>query len=143
MDCPRCRNIPLTPHKDVGTGVTLDVCLKCKGILFDAGELVLVLDVAAKDLRPPSRPTLAPAALCPKCHLPMTAFAYPQTLATIDQCKDCRAIWLDGGEFQEIAAVRRNLRKYKALQEWAPVPGFKGALLRAIHAAITRLTTYD
>ncbi len=73
----------------------------------------------------------------------MAAFHYPQTVATVDMCRDCRGIWLDGGELKEIRTVREALRRKNALEEWAPVPGLKGTLLRFIQVALARLTKFD
>lgn len=143
MTCPRCKDRELHHHADEQAGVILDVCRKCRGILFDEGELVMVLDVAVRDLRPPGKSTQRETVRCPRCHLPMAAFHYPQTVATVDMCRECHAVWLDRGEFQEIQEIRQNLRRKGRLEQWAPVPGFKGALLKFINTAISRLTTFD
>lgn len=143
MHCPHCKNDKLVQMTHHSSGVVLDVCKLCKGLWFDAGELDRVLNVAAKDLRPPSREEQPPSALCPKCHRPMATFHYPQTMATIDMCRECQGIWLDAGEFQEIMTVRQALRRKQRLEEWAPVPGIKGIVLRWIDSAIGRLREPD
>jgi uncharacterized protein len=143
MKCPRCRNVELVQVIPRGSSVVLDACRQCKGIWFDARELDRILDVAAKELVPPGEGQQPPTALCPKCYSPMVAFHYPQTLATVDMCRECRGIWLDGGEFGEIRAVRRKLREQERLEEYAPVPGIKGAMLRFIDAAMAKLNPIE
>ncbi len=73
----------------------------------------------------------------------MAAFYYPQTLVTVDMCRECRGVWLDGGELEEIGAVRRHLRQEERLERYAPVPGIKGSLLRFIDRAFASLTNYE
>ena len=73
----------------------------------------------------------------------MTAFLYPQTLVTVDMCSTCGGIWLDGREFAEIKAVRKNLRRRSKLEEYAPVPGVKGVLIRFIESAIDHLKFWE
>lgn len=143
MQCPRCRNRPLTTHRQRASGVAVDVCALCRGILFDAGELDRILDVAARDLRPPTRTDHAPTVLCPRCFSPMTAFEYPQTMAVVDMCPKCHAVWLDGGELAEIHTVRVALKRRNALDRYAPVRGLKGALLRFISSALARLSSFE
>jgi Zn-finger nucleic acid-binding protein len=142
MKCPRCKVNELHQHADDQSGVILDVCRDCRGILFDEGELVQVLDVAARGLIPPAKSTERETVRCPKCQLPMTAFHYPLTVATVDMCRECHAVWLDRGEFREIQEIRRALKRKHKLQEWAPVPGIKGTLIQFVNNAISRLTTY-
>lgn len=139
MKCPRCdQDLAQLRHRE--SGAIVDVCRKCNGIWFDAGELDQVLDVSARDLQAPKSDEERATALCPKCYTPMAAFHYPQTLVTVDMCRACHGIWLDGGELQEIATVRLALQQQHRLELYAPVRGIKGALLRFVDAAITRLT---
>lgn len=140
MKCPRCKSIEPNQVVHRRSRTVVEMCRQCKGIWFDADELDRVLDVAAKDLRPPTHDEQPPTMLCPKCNRPMAAFYYPQTLVIVDMCRDCRGIWLDGGELDEITVVRRRLRERHRLEEYAPVPGFKGKLLRFIDAAIAKLS---
>lgn len=118
--------------------VILDYCRRCRGVWFDEHELEEVLDVAAKDLRPPGKSEDRRIA-CPKCNKVMTAFYYPQTRVLVDQCGKCRGVWLDGREFAEIKTVRENMRKRNLLEEYAPVLGLKGVLIRFIESAIDQL----
>jgi Zn-finger nucleic acid-binding protein len=139
MNCPRCKDQPLSQVKHPATGIMLDVCHHCRGIWFDAGKIEQLMDVAVKHLEPPKQDEQRPTGLCPKCTTPMRAFFYPQTAVTIDMCPDCRGIWLDNNEFEQIRKIRRQLQVQNVLQLQTPVPGVKGALLRFIDQALAGL----
>ncbi|NQT86006.1 zf-TFIIB domain-containing protein, partial [bacterium] len=71
--------------------------------------------------------------------VPLHTFSYPQTYVRIDMCRRCSGLWLDGGEYKEIAAVRGRLDAKGKLDEYAPPVGLKGSILRLIDAAIETL----
>jgi len=142
MTCPRCGNTELAQRTERDSGVRLDVCPRCSGIWFDADELEQVLCVAAKDLQPPRR-SLERTSPCPKCAQLMTAFHYPQTLVVVDMCRTCRGIWLGGRELREIRVIRGALRRRHRLEEYAPLPGIKGGLLRFVNWAIVQLNPWS
>jgi len=119
-------------------GTELDCCPKCTGVWFDKEELEAVLRVAAKELAIPNGAEETER-LCPACSVPLHTFIYPQTLVRVDMCRRCSGLWLDGGEFKEIATVRRKLEAKGTLEEYAPPVGIKGALLRLIDAALESL----
>jgi len=108
-------------------------------VWFDAQELEAVMDVASKELDIPSKARESETLSCPRCLSRLFHFEYPQTLVRVDMCKECRGLWLDGGEFTEIKTIRKSLEKRGKLEEYALPGGVKGGLLRFIDAAIDEL----
>jgi Zn-finger nucleic acid-binding protein len=116
--CAACHG----PMLRFGTqGITLDGCTCCGGLWLDKGELgsLLQLPPAAlalverqlrSDTPAPGAPGPAalaldrPAALpCPACHRLMHEHPYAvQSGLHIDQCYECRGVWLDAGELEQI-----------------------------------------
>jgi Zn-finger nucleic acid-binding protein len=139
MRCPKCRNSSLKEARVKSVGVRIDHCPQCKGVWFDAQELETALDVASKELRLPAKARESESMYCPRCLSPLYHFEYPQTLVQVDMCKDCRGLWLDGGEFIEIKTVRQSLKRRGKLDEYAMSGGIKGGLLRFIDVAIDEL----
>ena len=136
LRCPKCRQSVLKEVSPKNSDVCVDACPTCKGLWFDAKELNALLDVAVKDLKVPSD-ARREGPICPRCVKPLFAFKYPQTLVTIDLCKECGGLWLDSGEFREVKAVRARLAAEGKLDEHAPVSGVKGALLRFLRSAMS------
>jgi Zn-finger nucleic acid-binding protein len=138
MQCPRCNDSQLSETRVKGKDVRIDACPACKGLWFDGEELERVLPAAANELTAPADAAES-AKNCPRCSVPLARFQYPQTLVTVDLCRECGGLWLDPGEFQEIRAVREKLKEAGELEERAPVGGTKGTLLRFINEAISSL----
>lgn len=138
MLCPVCGKTQLVEKVVTKASVKVDLCPLCKGAWFDANELESVTSVAVRHVAPPSdaKPS---GRLCPRCGEPMRSFTYPQTLASVDICKKCRGLWLDGGELREIVTVREALKKSGELQREMPPSGVKGSLLHLIDEAIDNL----
>ncbi|RJP18140.1 MAG: hypothetical protein C4520_14920 [Candidatus Abyssobacteria bacterium SURF_5] len=139
MRCPKCRDTNLREVRVRSAGATIDHCPRCKGVWFDAQELEAVMDVASKELDIPSKARESETLSCPRCLSRLFHFEYPQTLVRVDMCKECRGLWLDGGEFTEIKTIRKSLEKRGKLEEYALPGGVKGGLLRFIDAAIDEL----
>jgi uncharacterized protein len=107
MKCPACKG----PLREKGAGgMTLDVCYGgCGGIWFDAAELERVGGHAAASLHTvwqtphkkvaPTEPRLCPR--CPNQGLDRRWFSAAEKVE-IDQCPECRGIWLDAGEFTQV-----------------------------------------
>lgn len=107
MKCPAC-NGPLR-EKGAG-GMTLDVCYGgCGGIWFDATELDRVDARAATTLHsvwqtPHQKVAPLEPRRCPRCPdqiLDRRWFSAAEKVE-IDQCPQCRGIWLDAGEFTRV-----------------------------------------
>ena len=110
MQCPKCEDSKLLTKKVKGQSFNIDICPVCKGMWFDENELTTVLKVPAKDVKVPAN-AQEQDVFCPKCEKPFYVFCYPQTMVLIDMCKECKGIWLDAKEFQEIQSVRTTLNK--------------------------------
>jgi Zn-finger nucleic acid-binding protein len=136
MICPKCKVIKLVKRKAKGKAFSVEYCRKCKGIWFDRDELEELMSEAIKELVIPRNAKKDVKSLCPKCNKALYAFNYPQTYVSIDMCKRCKGLWLDGGEFKEIREVRRSLDKWGEMQEYAKVTGVKGALIGFIDSAM-------
>jgi Zn-finger nucleic acid-binding protein len=128
----------LVEREATQAGVKVDLCPSCNGAWFDAGELESATSVAVKHVAPPSdaKPS---GRLCARCGEPMVSFTYPQTLVTVDMCRKCRGLWLDGGELREIVTVREALRKSGQLQQEMAPGGIKGSLIHLIDESIDDL----
>ena len=139
--CPICRSDTLKECQVKNSAVKIDICTQCKGIWFDSAELEKIEPTAAKELAPPMN---APpgSKVCPRCAQPLVQSQYPQTFVKVDMCRRCNGLWLEAGELTEIRAVRKGLAQGGKLEEYAPVPGVKGALLRFIDSAIEELTAF-
>jgi len=110
MLCPRCRTIQIVEKHSEKHGLKLDLCPQCRGIWFDKGELERMLAVAVKKLKAPISADTR-GLECPKCGGALYNFDYPGTKIAVDMCKKCGGIWLDGGEFNKIKAVRKTLQQ--------------------------------
>jgi Zn-finger nucleic acid-binding protein len=103
MNCPKCA-VPLVQREARGRLALLDYCPKCQGIWFDDGELTSITGLPARNLSVPAgaRPS---AMQCPRCAEPLALFPYPGTMTLIDACRSCSGVWLDGGEYQQLAKI--------------------------------------
>lgn len=61
---------------------------------------------------------------CPKCHGEMRV--YERSGVTVDQCTECRGIFLDRGELEKLfeAEANWNSRQASAASRPAPQPGY-------------------
>ncbi len=142
MHCPKCVSVSLKPNKANRTEIVVDACARCKGVWFDADELNEILNVAAKELKPPKSAKFTPMT-CPRCRVPLKAFHYPQTFVEIDMCEQCAGLWIYPNEVKEIKLVREKLRKKGELQKHAPLVGFRGDVIAWINSAIERLSDFE
>ncbi|MCA9983698.1 MAG: zf-TFIIB domain-containing protein [Anaerolineales bacterium] len=124
MKCPKCET-KLNPQQ-VGD-VELDVCANCGGIWLDLGELKALLRQSEQFQAAATPPAGAQTGIydtltgpCPRCagqgHMTRLQDLDRPDI-TMDSCPVCYGIWLDGGEFNQlarkdiIAGVRRFLRR--------------------------------
>jgi len=140
LNCPVCASKPLTPI--TVAGVEVDRCERCGGAWYDQGEFEKLVDVAMRGFRATD---YAPVSnrRCPRDGVVLKQMVYPQTLVTADVCPQCHGLWLDKGETKEIRRVRQHLRRADQLEQYAPVPGYKGVLIRRINGWIDALTDYS
>ena len=107
MICPACKN-PLR-EKNAG-GMTVDVCYGgCGGIWFDAKELERVSARATTTLHNvwntrATKPVESGPRPCPRCDGQMLQPKWfsERKKVEIDECPQCRGVWLDAGEFSRI-----------------------------------------
>jgi membrane associated rhomboid family serine protease/Zn-finger nucleic acid-binding protein len=120
MRCPVC-SIPL---KQVKTrSAVVDMCPRCKGIWFDAGELVdFVKPLSQSDKVSPEKIKLFKRRnvrplykfkeknrLCPRCGKKLQTFNYScDSNVFLDRCSECGGIWADKGEATAIAAYLKE-----------------------------------
>jgi Zn-finger nucleic acid-binding protein len=138
MFCPRCKRDTLVTRTIKDRGVKVEHCSSCGGIWFERGELEKAVPAAVDGLRPPDDAEKG-RRLCPECFEPMQTYQYPHTMVQVDQCGECRGIWLDAREFEEIRVVRAHMKKTGKLDD-DPIYGIRGALLDFIDSAIHSLS---
>jgi uncharacterized protein len=59
---------------------------------------------------------------CPKCHGEMRV--YERSGVTVDQCTECRGIFLDRGELEKLFEAEANWNSRQATSRPAPQPGY-------------------
>ena len=82
--------------------IEVDCCPKCIGYWFDSSELDKLMG-GAKSFEEEAYlgEPLGGNILCPTCSEKMQYTTIKNV--TIDYCKSCEGIWLDSGEFQDLA----------------------------------------
>jgi membrane associated rhomboid family serine protease/Zn-finger nucleic acid-binding protein len=108
--CPKCRQ-PMSVYDH--QGVALDLCARCHGLWFDAGELGKLEDTPLETTA--LETSAAPGeggVICPRCQAPLTASrVIGGGDLVIDECGRCRGVFLDAGELRRIQMLRsRRLR---------------------------------
>ena len=129
MRCPSCSNILA---EVAGKSATVDICQSCKGIWFDRGELVNIVqellqreDVAPRSLHPFERSRVQTAKaddqikrLCPRCQQQMKSFNYAyDSNIILEKCSNCEGIWADAGEVREVARYLKEDPRARVLGE--------------------------
>jgi len=110
LECPKC-------HKPLETvaigGVRVERCTQCGGTWYDKDQLRVLKDKESrgdyswidfdlwKDIGK-FRARRQQRYSCPRDGLPMTTVHYGDTSIAVDICSECRGIWLDKGEYEEI-----------------------------------------
>jgi Zn-finger nucleic acid-binding protein len=61
---------------------------------------------------------------CPKCHGVMRS--YERSGVTVDQCTDCRGIFLDRGELEHLIDADQRFKSEPAAPTYAPPPPSAG-----------------
>ena len=110
MECPKCHK----PLESVAVGhVQVERCTECAGTWYDKGQLRVLKDKEShgdyswidfdlwKDIGK-FRARRQQRYSCPRDGLPMTTVHYGDTSIALDICSECRGIWLDKGEYDEI-----------------------------------------
>jgi len=108
MHCPSCEAELQTRSTN---DIEIDECQSCQGIWFDADELRRTKDKSDPDLKwmdfeiwkHEDRFHVGEKAReCPKCSVALAAVTYDDTGVEVDFCSNCRGVWLDAGELENI-----------------------------------------
>lgn len=114
MNCPNCSGPLVTVLYE---GVTIQACPTCAGHWLDSAELDEIVHRRDVKFSEGERRALAAAKPiqgvlltdaqqhlgCPKCGKTMEPINYgDDTGLIIHRCKECRGLWLDGGELEKI-----------------------------------------
>jgi Zn-finger nucleic acid-binding protein len=144
MYCPKCFTNTLISFKVEDQNFNIEKCSRCGGLWFDGGELEQLLGSAAEaDLEVPANSEQTPLP-CPRCHKRLSLFKYPRTYAQIEMCKDCKGIWLDKNEFDEISVVRAHSKDsdfHEEEKNECSDTSIKGKLINFINQTIDSLST--
>ena len=101
-------------HVTAGEAV-LDLCRKCGGRFFDAGEMFAAFGIKADPSywdRPETGGNVkAGARHCPECETSMLIqdVAYTTERVEIDRCGHCGGVWLDKGEIEKIMRISEKI----------------------------------
>ena len=113
MKCPKCKTETLSEF--FVEEVAVDRCSACDGIWFDAQELRQLLAEDARQVASLRLGSVTETAegkkkrQCPRDGAElMRVYSAVDRSVIIDACAECRGIWLDGGEFQKLFAIRRK-----------------------------------
>ena len=123
IDCPRCFVTMIRGEmKRKGPGFEIDICPKCRGMWFDAGELQKRLkdrkltDYLTKDIGTQSKSKL----VCPRCGGLMDLEWADDV--EVDVCLSCSGVWLDEGELEDLKTKSKEGFKgdtiEKAVEKW-------------------------
>ncbi len=117
LRCPKCT---AAMEKVTFAGITVDRCVQCKGLWFDAREqerLRAVEGAEQIDVGPPPPPAAAAAApatpgkvQCPVCHTQMIRMTdHQQPHIGFESCTVCYGVFFDAGEFRDYK--EQNIRE--------------------------------
>ncbi len=108
MNCPKCNGeFEVRRIKDV----SIYECRHCHGIWFERAALQTAEQELAPSLcwveadlwkEPDHFQVTEHALLCPSCQVKMASVRYEPAQVTVDVCTNCRGVWLDKGEFEQI-----------------------------------------
>lgn len=114
IECPRDHS--LMEELVHGDDAFLDVCGKCGGQYFDAGEMFrafgMKADPSSWDHEATGGTVRSGGVDCPRCHKPMLIqdVKYESQHVEIDRCGKCGGIWLDKGEIDQIMAIGEKMK---------------------------------
>lgn len=132
MECPKCK---IELDKKSIKGIEVDECDKCEGIWCDNKELKQVKDNTDSDLnwmdfdiwKHSEKFSAKPAKVnCPECGNLMNVIDYENTKVEIDFCEQCKGIWLDKNELENIITALEEEILVKSTSEYV-----KATLLEA------------
>jgi uncharacterized protein len=105
IKCPKCA---ASMEQVAFGGITVDRCVNCKGLWFDAREQEKLKDIAgAEEIdtgHPGASATARPTTslICPVCHTPMILMTdHRQPHVKFESCTVCYGAFFDAGEFRD------------------------------------------
>ncbi|MEO7112392.1 MAG: zf-TFIIB domain-containing protein [Polyangiaceae bacterium] len=113
LECPRDRS---TMDQVEAGDAHIDVCGKCGGQFFDAGEMFAAFGVNADpsywDRDETGGGVKDGTFPCPRCRKHMLAqdIKYEKNKVEIDRCGHCGGIWLDKGEVEAIMKIGEEIK---------------------------------
>lgn len=129
LKCPFCSN---ELAEVAGKSATVDVCQNCKGIWFDHGELVNIVQgllqrdgVSPRSFRPFEKSGVQVLRvdgqgerICPRCqqHMKPLNYAYDSNII-LEKCSKCEGIWADAGEAHEVARYLKEDPRARVIGE--------------------------
>ena len=105
LNCPKCKAVM---EKVSFGGTTVDRCVSCRGIWFDAGEREHLKDAEGAEVLDTGKPGAGPAPSasgklqCPVCHTQLIQMAdHDQPHIKFESCTVCYGVFFDAGEFRD------------------------------------------
>lgn len=116
LRCPKCATPSVNPFS-TSEQCTLDMCDRCNGCWFDAGEIAQYFELSkdVPDLDKALKSATPTKYACPKCKgATLVEFEYSAIeLASgrlrVDYCRSCKGIWLDPGEVVSLECLATKL----------------------------------
>lgn len=108
LTCPKCSQ---AMEKVPFAGITVDRCVSCRGIWFDAREQERLKEakgsesIDAGDPGPATSPKKGKV-MCPVCNTPMIVMTdHRQPHIQFESCTVCYGVFFDAGEFRDYKEV--------------------------------------
>lgn len=108
--CPCCQNgLKQATVQSADAEATVDYCVECAGLLVHVNGFRLLTDTKPTAHGEETSFVLNRALSCPGCQQAMDCHLHDSgSNVSIDVCKDCRYVWLDAGELDQIQTERRH-----------------------------------
>ncbi len=121
MECPKCHS---KMERLAGVSFAASKCVGCKGIWFQDGSLELARGIkGCADAVDADGPNSAAAynsvraINCPECHKKMVAMVdRAQLHIQFEACSYCNGVFLDAGEFKDLAEFSWLERAQQAIE---------------------------
>ena len=94
QSCPKCQGHLWHLNRK---GIVIEMCSRCQGLWFDAGELTMLIEVYRAIDDSEAENSGVP---CLRCETDMKVLDFPGTDIEIDRCPACQGVWLDKGELE-------------------------------------------
>jgi uncharacterized protein len=107
IKCLNCENIDLKKVM-CGRELVIDQCSECGGLWFDGRELITLTELGEFYIRniddsKKIKVEKNRIRTCPRCDVVLIPAKYQDI--KIDRCPDCKGLWLDRGELEELSRL--------------------------------------